>query len=71
LKFTGEDMKKALLTTKEAAEYIGYGEQALKLARMEGKTIGGIAPPKHLKVGDKTVRYKVSDLDAWIDGLGK
>ena len=61
---------KALLTTKEAAEYIGYGEQALNTSRMKGKMLGGIEPPKHVKIGNKTVRYKPSDLDAWVDSLG-
>jgi len=61
---------KALLTTKEAAEYIGYSEQALNTSRVNDKTIGGIKPPKHIKVGNRTVRYKLTDLDAWVDSLG-
>jgi predicted DNA-binding transcriptional regulator AlpA len=62
---------KELLTTREAAEYIGYGAQALSTSRMEGGTIGGISPPKHVKVGTKTVRYRKSDLDEWIKSLGE
>lgn len=61
---------KKLLTTKEAAEYIGYGKQALSTSRMSGKTLGGIAPPKHVKIGTKTVRYRTTDLDEWIASLG-
>jgi len=62
---------KALLTTREAAEYIGYSEDALNASRSGKKELGGIEPPIHTKVGDRTVRYKLTDLDAWIDGLGK
>jgi predicted DNA-binding transcriptional regulator AlpA len=62
---------KELLTTKAAAEYLGYGAQALSTSRMSGGTLGGIDPPKHVKVGTKTVRYKKSDLDEWISNLGK
>jgi len=61
---------KALLTTKEAAEYIGYSEDALNASRSGKKELGGIEPPKHTKVGGRTIRYKLTDLDAWIDGLG-
>lgn len=60
---------KALLTTREAAEYLGYGEQALRTSRMEGGRLGGIDPPKHTNVGEKTVRYKRTDLDKWIEEL--
>ncbi|MCW8965261.1 MAG: excisionase [Candidatus Pacearchaeota archaeon] len=63
-------MKKALLTTKEAAEYIGYGEQALRTSRMAGGSLGGQEPPKHIRVGSKTIRYKLADLDEWIERLG-
>ena len=62
---------KALLTTKEAAEYIGYSEQALNTSRVNEKTLGGITPPRHMKVGNRTVRYKLTDLDAWIESLGE
>ena len=30
-----------------------------------------IEPPKHVKIGNKTIRYKPSDLDAWVDALGE
>ena len=62
---------KALLTTKEAAEYIGYSEQALNTSRCGDKLLGGIEPPKHTKIGSKTIRYKPSDLEAWVDSLGE
>lgn len=60
---------KALLTTREAAEYLGYGVQAMKNSRAEGGKLGGIEPPKHTNVGEKTVRYKRTDLDKWIEEL--
>lgn len=60
---------KALLTTKEAAEYIGYSEHAMNTSRGKGKTLGGFNPPKHVKIGSRTVRYKLTDLDAWIASL--
>jgi hypothetical protein len=61
---------KALLTTREAAEYLGYSVQAMNTSRGKGKKLGGIDPPKHTNVGDKTVRYKRTDLDKWIEELG-
>lgn len=62
---------KALLTTREAAAHLGYGVQAIKSSRMKGGKLGGIAPPKHVKVGERTVRYKLTDLDKWVEGLGE
>lgn len=69
--FDNRVMNKALLTTREAAEYIGYSHQALRTSRMDGKTLGGREPPKHVRIGKMSVRYKLTDLDAWIDSLGQ
>ena len=55
---------KSLLTSREAAEYIGYSEYSLRASRM-GRTLGGHEPPEHIKIG-RTVRYRLSDLDSWI-----
>jgi predicted DNA-binding transcriptional regulator AlpA len=60
---------KALLTTREAAEYIGYGKQALDASRMDGGTLSGKAPPPHVKIGTKTIRYKLTDLERWVEEL--
>lgn len=56
---------KALLTTKEAAEYLGYAEQTLRKSRVTGE-LGGVEAPKVTMIG-RTPRYKVGDLTAWID----
>lgn len=58
---------KALLTTKEAAAYLGYAEYTLRKSRVTG-TLGGVPAPKVTRIG-KTPRYKNVDLDLWIDGL--
>ena len=62
---------KALLTSKEAGQYLGYSEQAINTSRGDGKTLGGISPPKHTKIGNKTIRYKLKELDKWIESLGE
>lgn len=49
------------LTPRQAARYIGISEAALRLWRSEGKG------PRHFKAGEKLVRYRRSDLDAWIE----
>jgi len=54
------------LTSKEAAEHLGYSEYTLRRARADG-VLAGKKPPKHTKIG-KTVRYQRSDLDAWVKG---
>jgi excisionase family DNA binding protein len=54
------------LTTKEAAEHLGYSPYTLRRARLDG-TLSGKEAPKATKSG-KAVRYKKSDLDAWMTG---
>ena len=49
------------LTPIQAAKYVGISEAALRLWRSEGKG------PRHFKAGEKLVRYRRADLDAWIE----
>ena len=49
------------LTSKQAAKYVGISEAALRLWRSEGRG------PRHFKAGEKLVRYRRADLDAWIE----
>ena len=46
----------------KAAKYVGISEAALRLWRSEGKG------PRYYKAGQKLIRYRRSDLDAWIEG---
>jgi predicted DNA-binding transcriptional regulator AlpA len=48
------------LNTKKAAQYIGMSTQFLEIARHKGDG------PEYLKMS-KAVRYKRSDLDAWME----
>lgn len=52
------------LTSREAAEHLGYSEYTLRRARVDG-TLSGKEQPKYTKSG-KAVRYKKTDLDAWM-----
>ncbi|QZI91409.1 DNA-binding protein [Vibrio phage 340E47.2] len=61
---------KELLKEKDAGEYVGYSIHSLRLSRKTG-LLGGIAAPKHVVLGTRTIRYKKSDLDAWIEQVGK
>lgn len=49
------------LTPKQAAKYVGISEAALRLWRAEGKG------PRYFRAGEKLVRYRRADLDAWIE----
>lgn len=51
---------KAVLTVPEAASYLGLAVSTLNKWRCVG---GG---PEYLKLG-KAVRYRVADLDEWIN----
>lgn len=53
------------LTSNEAAAHLGYGEYTLRQSRRTGK-LAGKETPKFTKTGT-AVRYKMSDLDAWVN----
>lgn len=49
------------LTPIKAARYLGISEAVLRLWRSEGKG------PRYFRAGEKLVRYRKADLDAWIE----
>ena len=51
-----------LVTTEEAARYLGLKKQQLAVWRQEG-TSGG---PPFFRLG-RLVRYTLDDLDAWLE----
>ena len=61
--------EKALFSTRQAANYLGYSLGAMRISRMSG-LLGGIKAPNHIKLGvsDKShARYEKSELDGWIE----
>jgi excisionase family DNA binding protein len=53
--------QESTLTPIKAARYLGVSEASLRFWRSEGKG------PRHFKAGEKLVRYRRADLDAWIE----
>jgi len=53
--------KKALMTEKQAAEFLGFSPRALQQWRISGRG------PKFLKISARAVRYRPDDLDEWIE----
>ena len=51
----------AMLTTAQAAGVLGLSARTLEQLRVKG---GG---PPHFALGRRAVRYRRSDLDAWLD----
>lgn len=49
------------LNEREAGKYLGISAAVLRLWRTENKG------PRHFKAGEKLVRYRRTDLDAWIE----
>ena len=56
---------KGLLTSTQAAEYLGYSEYTLRKSRSTG-SLCGHKTPVFIKLGTKSIRYKQPDLDEWI-----
>lgn len=55
-------MNKNLLNTKQAAEYLSVSMAFLERDRWAGARI------PFIKVGSRAVRYRMSDLDNYLDG---
>lgn len=56
------DVNQYLLTTKEAARHLGVSKAFLERDRWAGARI------PFIKVGSRTVRYRITDLDAYVNG---
>ncbi|MDP4533700.1 helix-turn-helix domain-containing protein [Marinobacter salarius] len=54
-------MTKALFTTKEAAELLGVSKAFLERDRWAGARV------PFIKVGSRAVRYRLSDLESYIE----
>jgi predicted DNA-binding transcriptional regulator AlpA len=49
------------LTPRQAANYIGVSDAALRLWRSEGRG------PRFFRAGEKLIRYRRADLDFWVE----
>ena len=63
-------VKPALLKGAGAAEYLNVSDSWLRQTRMlENGTANGTTAtrgPKFIRIGARSIRYRISDLDAWI-----
>ncbi len=57
---TASEVRDPLLTTKEAAEYLGVTPRCAEAWRVRG---GG---PPFVRISARAVRYRLSDLNHWI-----
>ncbi len=57
----GYSMTNSLLNTKEAADYLGVSKAFLERDRWAGARI------PFIKVGSRTVRYRLNDLEEYIE----
>lgn len=55
-----------LLDSKQASNYLGCGPNSLKVSRSSG-ILYGVRAPAYLKIGNKSIRYKISTLDEWLE----
>ena len=54
-----------LQTTQQTSDYLQVSESFLRQSRVEGKREGRTPGPPFVRVG-RVVRYRLSDLDAWL-----
>ncbi len=64
-------MEKQLLTSKEAAAYLGLSEGYLRALRCTGQIKGRLTPPPFVRIGRGRggIRYARTDLDEWVFNL--
>jgi excisionase family DNA binding protein len=55
-----QNMQVNLLTTREAARYLGLSKAFLERDRWAGAKV------PFIKIGERAVRYRIQDLDAYI-----
>ncbi len=51
----------ALLTTEQAATFLGYTSRMLEARRVKGDS------PKFVRISKRAVRYRLRDLQEWIE----
>lgn len=61
-----ESAARVLLTESETAQYLSVSRPFLRKARMNGDRTGHAPGPPFLKAG-RMIRYRVADLDQWIE----
>ena len=54
-----------LFTEQQTSDYLQMSESFLRQSRMEGKREGRTPGPPFIRIG-RSVRYRLSDLDAWL-----
>ncbi len=57
------------ISSKEAAEFLGYAEKTLRESRVSG-TLAGVTAPPYIKRG-KFCLYDQADLVVWTDQFKK
>ena len=65
---TGSIQNGEILTADEAAKYLGVSYETLKRARYTSK-LNGQPAPKHLRLNYRTVVYRKTTLDEWLNAL--
>lgn len=64
---SANNIEKRLLTSIEAAEYLGISHSYLRQLRCEGQVGRRLSPPPHIRIGKVGIRYDIRDLEQWIN----
>ena len=66
-----ENVIKRSLTEEEASEYCAVSRSLLRQSRMNGEREGYITGPPWIKMGKRSIRYLIEDLDNWLNSFPK
>lgn len=60
-----------LLDEEQAAIYINMSRSYLRRSRTDGKIKNRTPGPHWIKIGSRSIRYSIEDLDKWINNFPK
>jgi predicted DNA-binding transcriptional regulator AlpA len=55
------DQKRCVVSEKEAAGYVGLSQVHMRTMRYAG------AGPRFVRLGERRIGYRMTDLDAWLE----
>ncbi|RDH84506.1 MAG: DNA-binding protein [endosymbiont of Galathealinum brachiosum] len=59
------------LTESQAAEYLSVSRSLLRQSRMNGERENRLSGPAWIKLGSRSIRYLIEDLDTWLESFPK
>ncbi len=64
---SNKDLAKRAFTEAEASAYISMSRSFLRQSRMDGEREHRTPGPRWIRIGKRSIRYLIEDLDTWLN----